>query len=93
MVGERHSLRAEYALPIVLRAFGRPLDWVGYGGYAGFFGANRNALGFTAVAELGAGVELPVSPDRERSERMRLALGDLFGADVKGWTVGVSLQY
>jgi hypothetical protein len=88
-----YSLRAEYAMPSALRAFGRPLDCVVYGGYAGFFGANRNALGFTSVAELGAGVELPVSPGREKSERMRLAVGYLFGADVKGWTVGVSLQY
>jgi hypothetical protein len=87
------SIRAEYVMPSDLRAFGRPLGWVVYGGYAGFFGANRNALGFTSVAEIGAGLEVPVSPDRQDSERVRLAAGYLVGADVTGWTVGVSLGY
>jgi hypothetical protein len=45
------------------------------------------------VAEIGAGLELPVSTDRPQSERARLAAGFLFGPDVRGWTVGVSIQY
>jgi hypothetical protein len=88
-----YSIRAERSIPSDLRAFGRPLGWVVYGGYAGFFGANRSALGFSSVAEIGGGVELPISPDRQNAERLRLAAGYLFGADVKGWTVGMSLQY
>jgi len=88
-----YSLRAEYAKPSGLQTFGRPLGWVVYGNYAGFFGANRDALGFTAVAELGGGLELPVYTDRANSERLRLSGGYLFGPDVRGWSVGLSIQY
>ncbi|MBY0439768.1 MAG: hypothetical protein K2W80_16405, partial [Burkholderiales bacterium] len=70
-----------------------PLNWVAYGGYAGFFGANRDALGFSSVTEIGAGLELPTSTGRPQSERARLAAGLLFGPYVRGWTVGVSIQY
>jgi len=87
-----YSLRAEYAKPSDLHAFGRPLHWVVYGGYAGFFGANRDALGFDGVAEIGGGLELPLRADRA-SERVRLAAGYLRGSNVSGWTIGLSLQY
>lgn len=88
-----YSVRAEYAKPGQWQAFGRPLGWVVYGSYAGFFGANRDALGFTTVAELGGGLELPISQERENPERLRLSAGYLFGPDVRGWSIGLSLQY
>ena len=88
-----YSVRAEYAKPGRWQAFGWPLGWVVYGSYAGFFGANRDALGFTTVAELGGGLELPVSAEREKSERLRLSAGYLFGPDVRGWSIGLSIQY
>ena len=88
-----YAIRADYSRPAGLTVAARPLNWVVYGGYAGFFGANRDALGFSSVAEIGAGLELPISTDRPQSERARLAAGYLFGSDVRGWTVGVSIQY
>ena len=88
-----YSIRAEYARPTGLHAFGRALDWVLSGGYAGFFGANRDALGFTGVAEVGAGLQLPLSLERPDAERLRLTAAYLFGADVQGWTIGIRLQY
>jgi len=88
-----YSIRADYSRPAGLTVAARPLNWVAYGGYAGFFGPNRDALGFSTVAEIGAGLELPVSSDRPQSERARLAVGFLFGPEVRGWTVGVSMQY
>src|SRR5262245_37023625 len=51
-----YSIRADYAAPTGLKVFERPLDWVVLTSYAGFFGGNRHALGFTSVAEVGAGV-------------------------------------
>ena len=87
------SIRADYAQPTSYRIGERAVSWVADGGYAGFFGANRDVLGFDAVAEVGGGIELPLYTDRPKSERLRLAAGYLFGPDVKGWTIGLSLRY
>jgi hypothetical protein len=88
-----YALRADYSRPAGMTLAARPLNWVLSGGYAGFVGPNRATLGFSSVAEIGAGLELPVSTDRPQAERARLAAGFLFGPDVRGWTVGVSIQY
>jgi hypothetical protein len=88
-----YSIRADYAQPTSYRIADRALSWVAYGGYAGFFGANRDALGFDAVAKVGGGFELPLHTDRPNSDRVRLAAGYLFGPDVRGWTIGLSLEY
>jgi hypothetical protein len=88
-----YSIRADYARPLGYSIADRPLNWVVYGGYAGFFGANSDALGFKSVAEIGGGFELPLYADQPKSERARLAAGYLFGPDVKGWTIGLSIQY
>lgn len=88
-----YAIRGDYTRPTELRVFDRPLNWVVYAGYAGFFGANRSALGFSSVADVGGGVELPIRADRPTGERLRFAAGYLFGPDVHGWTAGVSIQY
>ena len=88
-----YSIGADYARPTGITVADRALNWVVYGGYAGFFGANSNALGFTSVAEIGGGFEVPFAADRPNGDRVRLAAGYLFGPDVKGWTIGLSLQY
>ncbi|MDM0014530.1 hypothetical protein QTH87_18960 [Variovorax sp. J22P168] len=88
-----YSVRAEYTMSSGLRAWDRPLRWVAYGDYAGFFGANRDALGFDAVAELGGGVEWPLALGPGDLQRLRLSAGYLFGPGVRGWTLGLSLQY
>jgi hypothetical protein len=73
--------------------FQRPLDWVVLAGYAGFFGPNRDALGFTSVAEVGVGVEVPLSKNSEKPKRIRLSASYLFGNNVTGWTIGLGLRY
>ncbi len=88
-----YSIRADHARPTGITVADRALNWVVYGGYAGFFGANRDALGFTSVAEIGGGFEVPFAADRPNGERVRLSAGYLFGPDVKGWSVGLSLEY
>ncbi|MFO1414180.1 MAG: hypothetical protein U1F10_09815 [Burkholderiales bacterium] len=88
-----YSVRAEYVHPTSWRVVERPVDVVGYVGYAGFFGANRDVFGFTGVAEVGAGVQVPIAGDKPQSDRVRLSGSYLFGAGVRGWTVGVSLEY
>jgi hypothetical protein len=69
------------------------MSWVAYGSYAGFFGPNRDVLGFDAVAEVGGGLELPVTADAPKAERVRLQAAYLFGSGVRGWTLGLGMQY
>jgi len=88
-----YSVRVEYVQPTAWKVFERPLSWVAYGSYAGFFGANRDVLGFDAVAEVGGGFELPITPDAPKAERLRMQAAYLVGSGVHGWTVGLGLQY
>ena len=88
-----YSIRAEHAAPTRMRLLERSLDWVAYGGYAGFFGDNRNALGFTSVAEVGVGMEAPLATSGKNSNRVRVGASYLFGPSVKGWTISLGLQH
>ena len=88
-----YSVRAEYVHPTEWKALERRLSWVAYGSYAGFFGANRDVLGFDAVAEVGVGLELPITPEAPKAERVRFQAAYLFGDGVRGWTLGLGLQY
>lgn len=69
-----------------------PLDGMLFGGDAGFFGPNRDALGFKSVAELGAGVEVPLATGANASSRVRLGASYLFGPRVEGWSVTLGLR-
>jgi uncharacterized protein YegP (UPF0339 family) len=88
-----YSVRVEYVQPTAWKTFERPLSWLAYAGYAGFFGANRDVLGFDAVAELGGGLEFPLAPGAPQAERLRVQAAYLVGSGVRGWTVGLGLQY
>lgn len=88
-----YSVRGEYLHPTEWKAFERRMSWLAYGSYAGFFGANRGVLGFDAVAEVGVGLELPVTPEAPKAERVRVQAAYLFGSGVRGWTLGLGLQY
>lgn len=88
-----YSIRAERVAPTGKRVYDRSLSWVLYGGYAGFFGPNRNSLGFTSVAETGLGLEAPLSTSPDKPEHIRLGASYLFGPNVTGWTVSAGLKY
>lgn len=88
-----YSLRVEYLRPTEWKAFERRMSWLAYGSYGGFFGANRDVLGFDAVAEVGCGLELPMAPNAAKAERVRLQAAYLFGSGVRGWTLGLGIQY
>jgi hypothetical protein len=88
-----YSIRGEYVQPIGWKVLDRAGNAGGYIGYSGFFGANRDALGFDAVAEVGARVELRITAERPNADRVRLVAAWLFGSGVHGWTVGLSVRY
>lgn len=87
------SIQADYVGPTDAQIFARPLNYVIDAGYSGFFGPNRNSLGFTTIAKVGGGFELPFSRDKEQSRRLRVGGAYLFGPHVKGWTVSLGLSY
>ena len=88
-----YSLRGEFVRSTGLHLAGRPLDWLAFGGVAGFFGANRHALGFDTVAELGGGFEVPLSLSPGQPARARVSGSYLRGDNVRGWSIGISLPF
>jgi hypothetical protein len=88
-----YSIRLEHTAPSGMRLLERPLDWLLYGGYASFFGANRDVLGFSSVGEVGGGVEFPLWSKEEDSKRVRLGGGYLIGPNVTGWAVMLGLRH
>jgi hypothetical protein len=87
------SIQSAYTGPTGAQLFARPLSYVVNAGYGGFFGPNRNALGFSTLANIGGGFELPLSRDNAQSKRLRVGAAYLFGPHVKGWTVSLGLTY
>jgi len=87
-----YSVRAEYVAPLGMAVAGRALNYVTEAGYGGLFGGSRDALGFTTIAEVGLGVEVPV---RETPQSTRVSVGAsyLFGPDVRGWSFKLALVY
>lgn len=88
-----YSLRAELLQPTTWRLLDRETRWFVLGGYAGFHGANREALGFKGVAEVGAGIDVSVQDQGLMAKRARFSASILSGHHVRGWNVGVSLGF
>jgi hypothetical protein len=87
------SVQSTYSAPTGAQLFARPLNYVIDAGYGGFFGPNHDALGFSTLANVGAGFEFPLSKDNPQSKRVRAGAAYLFGPHVKGWTVSLALTY
>jgi hypothetical protein len=87
------SVQSTYSAPTGVQLFGRPLNYVVDAGCGGFFGPNRGALGFSTLANVGAGFELPLSRDDAQSKRLSAGADYLFGPHVKGWTISLGLTY
>lgn len=88
-----YSVRAEHAMPTTLRLFERQVEWALFGGHSGFLGPGRSTLGFSSVAEVGIGLQVPLSSKSEASKRLRVGFSYLFGTHVRGWTVSMGLPY
>jgi len=67
-----YSISADYTRAAGWHPFDRQLSWVLRAGYFGFFGPNRDALGFDAVIEIGGGFEIPIAADAPEGRRLRL---------------------
>jgi hypothetical protein len=87
------SVQSTYSAPTGALLLARPLNYVVNAGYGGFFGPNYRALGFSTLANVGGGFELPLSKDNPESKRVRAGAAYLFGPHVRGWTVSLGLTY
>ncbi len=87
------SIQSTYVGPAGIQLLSRPLSYVVNAGYGGFFGPNHDALGFSTIANIGAGFELPFARDNPQSKRLRVGAAYLFGPHVEGWTVSLGLTY
>lgn len=88
-----YSLRAEWLQPTSLQLFSRPLSWVASAGYGGFYGANRQELGFSSVADVGLGFAVPLRKDAPKSTQVVAGAAYLFGPNVSGWSASIGLRY
>ncbi len=89
-----HSLRLERVAPLGRELAGRGIDWVAFGGAAGFYGHNRRALGFSMVYELGLGLQISLrAGDAAAGRALRVGLSTLKGSGFNGWTFVVGLQH
>ena len=75
-------------LPWHLR--GGDVGWNLFGSHERFFDGDRDVLGFDEVWELGGALRFPVIA---RLPAIELAGGALFGPDVRGWTLGLSVSF
>lgn len=87
------SIQSVYTGPTGARLLARPLNYFVNAGYGGFFGANHSALGFSTIANIGGGFELPFSRNNPQSKRLQIGAAYLFGPHVTGWTVSLGLTY
>lgn len=87
------SIQSSYSGPTGARLFARPLNYVVNAGYGGFFGPNYGALGFSTLANVGGGFEIPLSSQDAQSKRLRVGAAYVFGHHVSGWAVSLGLAY
>lgn len=88
-----YSFRVDRTIPSGHALFARPFDWLLFASHAGFAGPNRNALGFDTVSEVGAGLEVPIGPQANMTQRLRLGASWLFGGHVHGWALSAGMRF
>lgn len=86
------SVKVERIARTPFTVAGMPVDSLLLGSYSGYFGPNRDTLGFTTIGELGCGLELGLGGPLKALGRVRLSGSYLFGPNLRGWTLGLSLK-
>lgn len=86
-------VRLETNGPTGLDIAGHGVRWLGLAGYTTFFGPNRDTLGFTYIAEVGAGFDINISTANVFLERIGLKGSYLFGDDMTGWQIGIVYDF
>lgn len=84
------ALRADLDGPTPLRVAGLPIDWGAFVGYVGLNQVDEDALGFSKLYELGLSAKAPVEP---LFSALSLTWSLIFGDDVRGFSVGMSVAF
>lgn len=83
------SAAGEWVAPTGWHLAGAPVEGLVLAGTSGFFGGHRDALGFTSVSEVGAGLQVRLPGGLGKLGRVRLSGSWLVGPGLRGWTLGV----
>ncbi len=87
------TLRNELAGPFDFTVFDRPLGWSAMLNYRRYVGTTAETLDFTEYLELGAGVQIGVGDLVPVIAKINLGGAVIWGPDVRGWSVGVSVSF
>lgn len=91
--GQTAALWTRLRYPTGLRAFDAPVRAVLEGAHSSFLGANRGALGFTDLSQLGFGVEFDTGRQGIPLTRTRIVGRYVFGENVSGFGVGLGITF
>ncbi|SEA14688.1 autotransporter domain-containing protein [Rubrimonas cliftonensis] len=91
--GQTAALWTRLRYPTGLRAFDAPVRLVVEGAHSSFFGANRGALGFTDLSQVGLGIEFDTESKGVILTRTRLVGRYVFGRNVSGFGVGLGVSF
>lgn len=90
---ERFTLRSELAGPTGWTVADQGVDWSVHAVYSRFVGPEADALGFVDCIEVGAGISCALPRDEVWFSKLSLSGGLLFGDDVFGWNLGLSVAF
>lgn len=87
------SVWARWRAPIGVILLLRPLRYVLESSFTTYFGPQRGALGFDNLASVGAGIELDTSAYQVILSRARIIGRYIFGDNVSGYSLGLSVSF
>lgn len=79
--------------PSGMQLFARDLDWNAHVAYTRYLGRNDDILGFVDYFELGAGLKAPLRIGFVPFSVMTISAAWLVGEDLRGWTIGVGVEF
>lgn len=82
-------VRGDLDGPVPLRLADQLVQWGAFAGYSGFYGIDHDALGFSTLYELGASLTAPMP---ESLPGLKCSAAWIFGPDISGWSIGVSVS-
>ncbi len=84
------AVRAELGGLTPLTAWGAPIRWDAFTSWTGLFAIDEQTLGFDHLIEFGGGLSLRPMP---KLPGLRFGASILDGADVTGWSAGLSFAF
>lgn len=90
---QRAVARSEYAAPLGLDLFERPLHWNAHAAYVRYLGGDQDILGFVDYFEFGVGLTAPLRNNAPEASRVALSAAAIVGEDVRGYSIGLGITF